>query len=110
MNDTVRYINQEYGDYLKNFSYMAVKNYDKIKTGDILIGIEKQNLKLQINGIVNKIDKNFIYFRVYNINENRLKTIYPENYFIFTKSKEKTNKKEDFKNTIKNFIKKIEKK
>ena len=37
---------------------MAVKNYNKIKTGDILIGIEKQNLKLQINGIVNKIDKN----------------------------------------------------
>ena len=88
MNDTVRYINQEYGDYLKNFSYMAVKNYDKIKTGDILIGIEKQNLKLQ-NGIVNKIDKNFIYFRVYNINENRLKTDLSGKLLYFYKIKRK---------------------
>ena len=109
MNDTVRYINQEYGEYLKNFSYIAKKNYTTIKDGDILIGINKQNLKMEINGIINKIEKNFLYFKIYNIQKKKTRLIYPESYYIFVSHREKT-KDSKFKKAINDFIKNLEKK
>lgn len=109
MNDTVRYINQEYGEYLKNFSYIALKNYNLIKCGDILIGINKSNLKLEVNGIVNKIEKKYLYMKIYNIDKKKTRIIYPESYYIFVSHREKT-KKSQFKKAINDFIKKIEKK
>tara|TARA_B100001093_G_scaffold151714_1_gene144444 strand:+ start:283 stop:612 length:330 start_codon:yes stop_codon:yes gene_type:complete len=109
MNDTVRYINQEYGEYLKNFSYLAKKNYNLFKSGDILIGINRQNLKMEVNGIINKIEKNYLYIKVYNVQNKKTRLIYPESYYIFVYHREKT-KESKFKKVLNDFIKKIEKK
>jgi hypothetical protein len=109
MNDTVRYINQEYGEYLKNFSYIAKKKYSNIQTGDILIGINSSNLKMDVNGIINKIEPNYTYLKIYSVSTKKYKIIYPENHYIFINRREKVKKKDKFKNAINDFIQKLEK-
>ena len=107
MNDTVRYINQEYGEYLKNFNFISKKNYNLIKNCDILIGISKSNLKMEANGIINKIEKNYLFIKIYNIEKKKYKLIYPENFYIFITHRDKT-KESKFKKAN-DLIKKLEK-
>lgn len=112
MNDTVRYINQQYADHLKNFNYISKKNYNKFTTGDILIGIDRNTLKMSTNGVLNKIATDYVYLAIYNTHSKKQKIIYPENNFIFISHKEKTKKntnKNKFEKTIQTFISKIEK-
>ena len=103
MDQTVNYINQEYKDHLKGFSFIKMNERNLIKKGYLIKAVNKKNLSLEIFAKIIDIGPNFNYIRTYCHFHRRYETIYTDNYYIFIQKC--STKKDKFKKSIIEFIK-----
>ena len=106
MNKTLEYINENYSDYIKGHSYVKNSEYSFLKKGYYVKAINRDTLKMDVNGTISNFPKTDEYIKVYNFSTKRCSIIYPKSYFIFIKKKETRDDK--FKKSLLNFIKKVE--
>jgi hypothetical protein len=85
MNKILNYINENYKNQLNQYTFIKSKELWKLKIGLDIKYINKNDLKLYYGGKINKIEKNWNFIKVYNVDEKKYKIIYPENMYIFYK-------------------------
>ena len=107
-NNTLRYIQQEYKDYLINHVFLNKDNFNILKKGHLIKGINKKNLKLEIISKLCFFNHYYKFIRTFDPVNKKFMTIYINDYFIFFKKKE--NRNDIFKLKLDRFIKNIEKK
>ena len=108
MNKTLQFINDNYLDDIKGHSYLNRNKFEHLRKGQLIKAINRENLKLEINGTISSFPKvTYDFIRTYNLITRKYAIIYPDSYYIFVKNKETKNDK--FKKSVMDFINKVEK-
>lgn len=107
MNNSVKYINQNYHDLIADHVFINEQNRNLIKKGKLIKAIDKNSLKLILNGKISDYNPNHTFIRSFNLINRRCLTLYLDKYYIFIK--DTPNKKEQLQQQILSFIKSVEK-
>jgi len=107
MNKTLEYINQNYHQDIKGHSYINRSKFDFLKKGQYIKAINRENLEMELNGTITSFkEETYDFIRAYNYRTKCYTVIYPDNYYIFIKSRATKKMKE--KEAIIDFFKKVE--
>ena len=107
MNKTLEYINENYFEDIKGHSYINRSKFDFLKKGQYIKAVNREDLKMELNGTITSFPVDtYDFIRAYNYKTRKYIVIYPDNYYIFIKSRATKKMKE--KEAIMDFFKKVE--